>query len=258
VAAQDLGGLGAQNGPPVSFTWTPPSRVPYFLPLLIPLLLLLLKPNRTLQAWWVVLPLAFSMAVASMIWIFPVFGADTGDDFFPILSTMAVGLAAVWLLSPYLKTNNRWLLFLGILWIMESAGIFTLAVHGSWQEGKELVILAVRLVWPGVVIAAAITLAGRNCRSQARLPRLLWWLLLWITAAWAAVFVVMSLSQGPGPWLEMAIALVIISAITGALLLPFLMFSWGHRSLRERLNQLLGWQDEVSLENTLRPANPSR
>ena len=46
VASSNLKGLGATDGPPVVYHWTPPNPFPRLLPWLATLVLLLLKPNR--------------------------------------------------------------------------------------------------------------------------------------------------------------------------------------------------------------------
>jgi hypothetical protein len=87
------------------------------------------------------------------------------------------------------------------------------------------------------------------------LPLFVLSLLLWIMIAWATVFGVMSLLEGPGPWLEMAMAWVAVSIITGVLWLPFLMLSWFHGFFRERLKVVLGLTADDRLASAAQPAN---
>ena len=70
VATADLGGLGANEGPPVICAWSGMpfgSRVtsfPRVVPWLVILGLCLLKPNRRGQVWWVWLPLLVTAGMA--------------------------------------------------------------------------------------------------------------------------------------------------------------------------------------------------
>jgi hypothetical protein len=72
-------------------------------------------------------------------------------------------------------------------------------------------------------------------------------------AGWLAFFIVMALSSGPGPLGEMAVALAIISAVSLALLLPFLLLSAASAFYRQRLKEVLRLADAppppVELEN---------
>ena len=71
-----MGGLGAREGIPVTHTWEPPPPPPprivaaastgakLIIALLLLLPLFLFRPNRTLAAWWIWLPIAIAVAVA--------------------------------------------------------------------------------------------------------------------------------------------------------------------------------------------------
>jgi hypothetical protein len=63
-------------------------------------------------------------------------------------------------------------------------------------------------------------------------------------AALLVVFGVMSLLERPGPLLEMAIALVIATAVSLGLLLPFLLLSFNKSFCGERLKEVLRLADE--------------
>ncbi len=242
-ATADLGGLGAKAGPEIAWQWSPPSRLPQFLPALALLLLLLPKRNRCLQAFWIAVPLALTLAFESLIWAIPGIGSDAPPGTFEIFSALPFGLAAVWLLSPYLKGRGRFVTFLGFLAIMEAVSLFACAVgrprDGDWGPGEILIGVAV----VGLVLTLAINLAGWSCRRQFDRRRLLLWLILWIMAGWLAVFAVMSLIEGPGPLLDMGTAFAIISAVTFGSLLPFLLLSCANAFYRERLKELLRLAD---------------
>jgi len=70
----------------------------------------------------------------------------------------------------------------------------------------------------------------------------LWWF-VWITAGWLAFCVVMSMAAGHGPWLQMALAWLMVSGVTFGVLLPFLVLSFANGLYRERLKDLLRLED---------------
>ena len=111
VASADLGALGAKDGSPVDYNWALPGIAPLLLPWLAILGLLALKPNRCAAAWLIWLPLGCVIAFTLPPPILP-----SGTDFFlDVIAALAVGLAAVWLLSNYLRRPHRLLTFLCVL-----------------------------------------------------------------------------------------------------------------------------------------------
>jgi len=88
------------------------------------LLLLLANKNRCWQALWVSVPLAIDLAIAPAILALADMGGEGDQGNLGILNSMALGLAAVWLLSPYLKGRTRWRTFLKLLAVMEAFALF--------------------------------------------------------------------------------------------------------------------------------------
>jgi hypothetical protein len=207
------------------------------------LLLLIPKHNRSLQAVWIAAPLVFSLALLFLLWAKTGIGPEAPDGLFEILSAVPFGLAAVWLLAPYLKRRGRFLTFLGTLATMEMFIVLTCAVAQPQDRdpgrGYELIAGAV----VGLLLSLAINLAGWSCRRQYDRRRLSLWMILWIMAGWLAVFVVMSGVERPGPLLEMATAFTIFCAVSFGLLLPFLLLSFANAFYRERLKELLRLAD---------------
>lgn len=238
-----MGALGAKTGPAIPYQWSPPSRLPRFLPALALLLLLLLKRNRSLQALWVAVPLVLSLTFLSLLWAILGIGSDAPEGVFETFSAVPIGLAAVWLLPPYLKGRGRFIGFLVVLAYMESFSLFACAIgrlrggdSGTWE-----MLIGTAVV--GLLLSVAINLAGWSCRARFGWRRLCLWLMLWLMTAWLAVFTVMSLLAGPGPLPEMATALMIISVATFGVLLPFLLLSFNNAFYRQRLKELLRLAD---------------
>lgn len=100
----------------------------------------------------------------------------------------------------------------------------------------------------GSAAAARRTLAGRSCRGRfGRLRLSLWWF-VWTTTGWLAFFVVMSVTAGHGPWLQMALAWLMVSGVTFGVLLPFLVLSLANGFYLGRLMELLHLEDPAPAE----------
>jgi hypothetical protein len=231
--------LGAKTGPAIAYQWLPPTSVPRFLPALALLLLLLPKRNRCWQALWVAAPVALSFVLQSLFWAIPGIVSGAPDGVVEVFSTVPFGLAAVWLLSPYLKVRGRFLTFLMMLAAMLAFSLFALAMERPRDEdggaGYMFVIIAVL----ELVLSVALNLAGWSCRKRFGRHRFARWLILWLLAGWAVFFAVMSALEGPGPVLEMGLALVITCAVSLGLLLPFLLLCFANGFYRERLREVL-------------------
>jgi hypothetical protein len=192
-----------------------------------------------LQALWVAAPLAVTLAVEFELWWASAFGVDTPDGWFEGLSAVLFGLAAVWLLSPYLKARERWVTFLRVLATLAAFSFFTFAVEQSPEgDGGSADILMGVAVF-GLVLGLALNLAGWSCRRRYDWRRLSLWLILWLMAGWVAAFVVVSVIVRPGPLVEMATTLLIVSAVSFGVLLPFLLLSFTNAFYRARLHEVL-------------------
>jgi peptidoglycan/LPS O-acetylase OafA/YrhL len=253
-ATADLGALGAKAGPMIAWQWSPPSRLPRSLPVLALLLLLLPKRNRCRQALWVAAPVAATVALEFLVCSALGMADELPDGAFEILRAMTLGLAGAWLLLPYFSRRNRFVTFVGVLAAIELFSLFTCAV-GQGQEGNSGsgdLLIGVAAV--ALLLSAALNLAGWSCRKKYGWWRLSLWLLLWIMAGWLVFFALMSVIEGPGTLPEMAAGLVMISAVSFALLLPFLVLSFANAFYRTRLQEVLRLSQPVPLAGPEPPA----
>jgi hypothetical protein len=255
-ATADLGGLGAKAGPEIAWQWSPPSRLPRFLPAVALLLLLLPKRNRCLQALWVAAPLALSLGLLEALWAIPGVGSDAPDGVFEILLVVPFGLAGVWLLLPYLKARARFVTFLGMLATLELFSLLARPIVQQWEgdSGTQETWIGVMVL--GLLLSLTINLAAWRCQGRYDRRRLLAWLAFWIMAAWLIVFTVMSVIEGPGPLLEMATAFLIISAVSFGLLLPFLLLSFANTFYRRRLLACLGLAEGAAGQTITASSSP--
>ena len=111
-----MGGLGARDGRPVACNWTGAISLSQLLPWLAILALLALKPNRCWSAWWIWVPLLCLSAGSDGLQL----GLQSQRSGVPkeifnaiccVPVALAFGLAATWLLAPYLARGHRFRTF---------------------------------------------------------------------------------------------------------------------------------------------------
>jgi len=286
VASRGLGGLGATEGPPTACNWTTAGLVPQLLPWLAMLGLLALKPNRGWSAWWIWLPLAclaggcYCLKLVSQ-------GASNAlvegalGVLLEVPIALAVGLAALWLLVPYLDCRHRSRTFLGILTVLVAFTFCSFSARVGWGVGMEQIAslldprhcaatayagvtalpFVVPLVLPIPGLAAAMVLCGLACRGRYRPFGLCLRLFASLLGVWVVlsglVFAVWRIAL-PGhveyaPFLAVGLFMV---ALTFALLLPFVVLSFSNSLFRERLMGLLQLQREAPPANSLPATEP--
>jgi hypothetical protein len=216
------------------------------LPWLAVLLLLLLKPNRCAQAWWVWIPLACAAGLGAAFQSELSFVPSSQREMFGgTVGAVGFGLAAVWLTAGYLGWKHRALAWAGTLLALGSWGLVS---FGSSQVvegiGPETFAGAILLAVGAVVVSLALTLAGLACRGRYSPLRLCLWLLaallvVWLLAIGPFFIVAMFASPGNVPMLALAEAVLSIAAISFGVLLPFLILSFANAFYRARLKGLL-------------------
>jgi hypothetical protein len=259
VAISDLRGLGAKEGAPVSYRWTLPSLIPLLLPWLAILLLLLVKSNRCGRAWWIWLPLGCLAAAVQLLQpAFAFLSSETADIFLELAGALAFGIAAVWLLAPQLTRRHRFVTFLCFAPTLAGFSIFSYLVRQDWTwDGVPLALaMLVPLSLNVLVVALAIFLAGLACRGRYRPLGLYLWIFLSLLALWlmiltpffAFAMIASVFSGGQVPWSAFSaffVTIPIITAVSFAILLPFLVLSSANSLFRERLKLLLHLGREI-------------
>jgi hypothetical protein len=242
VASSDLGALGSRDGSPMAYNWVLPGIAPQLLPWLAILGLLTLKPNRCAGAWLIWLPLG--CVIAFTLAPLPILPAGT-DLFLDVIVALAVGLAAAWLLSDYLRRQHRLLTFLCLLLALAGFSSLAAASRQGWslmtaESAQVGIVLAVG------VLASAVTLSlgGLICRGRYRPLGLYLWLFLSLAAIWlliAAPFFLIALiaSGGRIAWSGFFVPVLTVAMVNFATLLPFLILSSASPFFRERLKALL-------------------
>ena len=252
VASADLGALGSKQGPPVTYTWVLPSFAPLLLPWLTLLGLLALKPNRCATAWLIWLPfgclIAFTLAPPDIL--------PPGTNFFlDVIAALAAGLAAVWLLSNYLRRQHRFVTFLCVLLALAGFSLLAFVSRLDWSFTDfnftdEMLPAGIVLAVGVLVSSVALSLAGLICRGRYRPLALYAWLLLLLAVIWvviaAPIFVLQTMASSGGvDWGEFFVPVLGVAAFHFAVLLPFLILSSASPFYRERLKSLLHAKPEL-------------
>jgi len=243
LASADIGGLGARNGAPVEYTWKRASPLPALVPWFMVGVLLLLRPNWSPQAWWVALPLVLVTAALAVLrgLLAPVLPSELPETLFEILSALSFGLAALWLLSPYMGRKSRLVAFVAMGLTLAGAGAATVAVRADWtREASERLVLMLVPAVLGVIVALAVSLASLTCRRNYRPWRFSCWLIGWLAVSQCLLAVVaMVLGGGPPDWEALALFLGGTSLALFLIALPFLALSFVEPFYRQRLQALL-------------------
>ncbi len=233
--------MGAREGTPVTCTWTPPPPPPPWIigaswaairilaGLLLLLPLFLLRANRSAQAWWIWLPVGFTAAVGT-----PLAYLLVGREFSVSLAfySFGIGLAAVWLLTPYLQARHRIGTFGKTLLVL--AG-FSLVAYGPvffMNEGGFIDVrpyMAAMLAAASLVAALALVLAGHSVRRRFGRIRFVLWLAVWVVTGCTAIttpFAVAELLGDNVRWWDFASFILITSGLLLALLSPLVLLSF--------------------------------
>ena len=251
VASADLGGLGAKEGVPVTYNWTRASLLPAALPWLAILVLLVFKPNRCPRAWWILAPVAFlSCGIGFLPELWPSMPSQIGEILPDLVSALAFGVAAVWLLSPYLKSRFRILNVLGFLLVLEGFGLVIYVFTQDWNEGVEAAGVGVGLALCAAIIPMAAGLAGLLCRRRYRPLVLCAGVLAMLLGLWGLVMLPIVLIQTAVagqrvPVGELVAPVLAMTALCFGVLLPFLLLSFSNSLFRQRLIQVLGLAPEL-------------
>ena len=241
VASADLGGLGPKDGAPTEYTWMLPGLAPLLVPWLMILALLMVKSNRCLSAWLLWLPLGCVAVVTSLgsNWL------PNSDFLLDSILALVFGLAAVWLLSNYLRRSHRVLTFFCVMLVLAVfSALAYVGRQGLEWTGVEIVQVGAVLGLGVLISTLAISLAGWICRGRYRPLALYLWLVLLLAALWLVLclpfFLFASFSSGGQiQWIEFIPPVLLVSGVNFALLLPFLILSSANAFFRERLKALL-------------------
>ena len=253
MATADLGGLGANEGPPVLQRWSGMSGnlsavlSPRVVPWLAILGLCLLKPNRHGQVWWVWLPLFVTAGLgpgfARCAWPSD---QESREIYQSLLMALGFGWAGMLLLAPAAPWPRRLGRFAGLLLGLGVFALLGLAFGRDWGQGifSELTDMACAVMLQFMVfgLAAALSFAGWFTRRRFTTPAFLGWTVLWLILVWLALAVPYAALNVLGG--SQALVAVLAIAGSGSLIsfvvtLPFLVLAAANPLYRQRLQQIV-------------------
>ncbi len=216
------------------------------LPWLGILLLLMLKPNRCAQAWWIWVPVGCVAGVGALSALDVEFMPSAVLEMFGgILAAVGFGLAAVWLIAGYLGWKHRAVAWAGMVAALGSFSLLAALIRQGLEGiGPDVLPGLIAVAAGAVVIPLAITLAGLFCRGRYGPLRICLWVAAALVAIWLLVigpFFIAAMIFNPGDVPLLALVSVVLSVAGGsfAVLLPFLVLSFTNAFYRERLKDLL-------------------
>lgn len=253
VSYADLGGLGARNGIPVACMWEPPPPEPPQMPvaaaaglkclfwMVILLTLFLPRQNRMPEAWWLGLPVLVSALLGTALVCLM-----TGKEWnlLQAACSFVVGLAAVWLLMPFLVSHSRIVVFFKTLPVLAGFSLLAfvptlLAQHSGFLDFRAY--LAALLALASLAATVALVFTGLSVRRCFGRVRGIVWLAVWTVLSWAAIatpFAIVGSVNGGNDWGEGLLAILSLSAISLGLVLPLVLLSFFQPFYRDRF---FGW-----------------
>lgn len=213
---------------------------------LVGLPLVLLKRNRTPQAWLILLPLV----LVAVVWRMPlrlVFApADVEQVFGIVIASLSAGWAVVWLLGDWIRDFAGPVRFALVWGILMAAGALCYVGHFGIAAADELGGLAVMDGVCGLSLAAAMGLSAACCGRAYRPRAFMAWLALWNVLAVAApvafLVPVTAVFEGSGPSFPEFVAIVAGSSVLGVIVyvvnLPFMILAFKSPFYRERFRSL--------------------
>jgi hypothetical protein len=209
--------------------------------LMVLLPLFLFQPNRSSKAWWIWLPVGIT-ALAGTALAFVL--SDDALSLPQAVCAFVSGLAAVWLLMPYLKGRHGMGTFFKTLPVL--AGFSLLAFvpalfvnDGGWIDIRPY--LAALLAVASLAATLALVFTGLSVRRRFGQVRCIVWLAVWTVLAWTAIatpFAIFGLVNGGNDWWAGLVSVLCISAISLGLVMPQVLLSFFQPFYRDRF---FGW-----------------
>lgn len=184
VASHDLGAAGVRTSTPVVFAWHwyyHLSSLGFWALALVPLVLV--RENRQLPAWTILLPLVAILLLSRMTAALFMLGPAATERFGSFVGTLATAWTIVWLLGPWFARMRGWLAFCGAATVMVGIGVvsylgdFGLVHDSGWMPRAILYSIA------AFGLLASMALSGLLCRRIYSLGRFMSRLFAWMLLA---------------------------------------------------------------------------
>jgi len=217
--------------------------------LLLPLAFVVLKENRTLQAAWILAPIALlAMVYSAVMHIVPM---DSGGavQLNVMFTIMVLGFSMVWLLAERIGNRNRFVTFLLATLIYFGFLAVNLLSAGF---GKNIVAIAALAAVSIPAILFAFLIASPHCTKPFNTARFILYIGVALFAVLLVIFSIITFLFYPAPDRpikgvinELLIASFLGSLIYYAVLLPFLILLLANSFWRKRFEAVLGIQTRI-------------
>jgi hypothetical protein len=254
AATRDLGGLGAEQGPPVAYAWIGPSVAPSLMPWLAVLAALCLRPNRSRAVWWIWLPLGLLVGVSYTVHLLDASGFmfELWLVLSQLVRALVFGLAFLWLLSPYLAQRGRLGRLTGMLLVLALGSGLSLLAGREWSDSGMFPATALAIGTSLLVLALALSTTAWLCRGRYEVFRVLAWLTLSLVVLCLTAVMTLALGTSSSDELwQLLLASVCLAGLGLILMLPFVLLAFLNSQYRERLQTLLRLSRDLPSSSTV-------
>lgn len=243
VVSADLGEFGPTDGKPVLYHFSPLYHVQGLIPwLLLPLAFVALKENRTLQAAWILAPIAL---LAGFYWAFMAIVKATSGSMMQmnqLFTIMVLGFSLIWLLADRIGGRSRIATLLLAAFIYFGFLGANLLTSDFGKEAMTVASMAAVAIPPIVLAFAVASLLSSRSLGKTRFVAVMGVVLL---VSFAVILSVVTLIAHPSHSLrgqigELVFASLIFSAVFLVALTPFLILLWANRFWRRRFACVMG------------------
>lgn len=250
VVSADIGEFGPTDGEPVAYHFNPIYHAQGFIPwLFLTLAFVALKENRTLQAAWILAPIALLATVFSAVMNILKMTSGSAVQTKVIFSIMVLGFSMIWLLAERIGNRNRFVTFLLAILTYFGFLAINLLSNGFSKHITAIAYLAAVSI-PAIILAFVFAaLYSRNSFNTARF-------IIYIGAALFSVSLIIFASimsilyTNPiNTWIVDLLTVSFFSSlIYYAGLMPFLILLFSNPFWRKRFEAVLGIQTKIPIE----------
>jgi hypothetical protein len=253
VVSADLGEFGPKEGKPVIYHFNPIYHAQGFIPwLILTLVFVALKENRTPKAAWILAPIALLSIVFLAAMNILKMTSGSAVQFNVIFTIMVLGFSLIWLLAERIGNRNRFVTFLLATLIYYSFLGVNLLSNGFSKHIISIVALAAVSI-PAIILAFVFAaLYSKNSFNTARfiiyIGAALFGVSLTIFTIIFSIFYPTFISEINRWIVELLTVSFFSSLIYYVGLLPFLILLFSNIFWRKRFKTVLGIQTKIPIE----------
>jgi hypothetical protein len=253
VPSCDIGSLGPAEGAAITYYWNPIYNVTGTLPwLLVVVVFVLFKENRTLKALWILLPvILFRLLWAAFAALMSI-PSEAAVIFISIVNCLLIGFALNWLLAERIGNRNRFITWL-LAWVVFAAVLVVML--GSLGFGAEAVAFLIFIGLSVGILMVSFPLAAFLCRKKFGPVRFSLWMALWVLLMTVGFFLTVGFIQSL--MINYSMVMILIQVLTASLiyagilivgLLPFEIVLFKSSFWRKRFEAVFGIKTRPAVE----------